>query len=151
MDLFWSIASWLLKKKVVSCFQVTFGSVLSKMIEIHKIIYFSVILIFRTFQNHPNEFSYIRVFRISVYFVYPCISYISVLWAYGVVVIMRDFHRSYRGSNPGRGNELSNVWKPYAMWWIIGKMETVGKTIGGITVRQTICRLELDIPSRGVL
>ena len=29
------------------------------------------------------------------------------MWAYGVVVIMFDFHRSDRGSNPGRGGEIS--------------------------------------------
>ena len=27
------------------------------------------------------------------------------IWAYGVVVSMFDFHRSDRGSNPGRGSE----------------------------------------------
>ena len=30
-----------------------------------------------------------------------------VLWAYGVVVSMFDFHRSARGSNPGRGGKIS--------------------------------------------
>ena len=29
------------------------------------------------------------------------------LWAYGVVVSMFDFHRSDRGSNPGRGGKIS--------------------------------------------
>ena len=29
------------------------------------------------------------------------------LWACGVVVGMFDFHRSDRGSNPGRGGEFS--------------------------------------------
>ena len=29
------------------------------------------------------------------------------LWAFGVVVSMFDFHRSDRGSNPGRGGEFS--------------------------------------------
>ena len=29
------------------------------------------------------------------------------LWAYGVVVSMFDFHRSGRGSNPGRGGKIS--------------------------------------------
>ena len=29
------------------------------------------------------------------------------LWAYGVVVNMFDFHRSDRGSNPGRGGKIS--------------------------------------------
>ena len=29
------------------------------------------------------------------------------LWACGVVVSMFDFHRSDRGSNPGRGGEFS--------------------------------------------
>ena len=29
------------------------------------------------------------------------------LWACGVVVSMFDFHRSDRGSNPGRGSEFS--------------------------------------------
>ena len=44
--------------------------------------------------------------------------YFSVLWgtefihgysrvAYGVVVSMFDFHRSDRGSNPGRGGKIS--------------------------------------------
>ena len=28
-------------------------------------------------------------------------------WAYGVVVSMFDFHRSDRGSNPGRGGKIS--------------------------------------------
>ena len=28
-------------------------------------------------------------------------------WAYGVVVTMFDFHRSDRGSNPGRGSKIS--------------------------------------------
>ena len=28
-------------------------------------------------------------------------------WAYGVVVSMFDFHRSDRGSNPGRGSKIS--------------------------------------------
>ena len=28
-------------------------------------------------------------------------------WAYGVVVSMFDFHRSDRGSNPGRGSNIS--------------------------------------------
>ena len=33
------------------------------------------------------------------------------LWAYGVVVSMFDFHRSDRGSNPGRGGEkFHNVY-----------------------------------------
>ena len=31
----------------------------------------------------------------------------SLLWAYGVVVNMFDFHRSDRGSNPGRGGKIS--------------------------------------------
>ena len=30
-----------------------------------------------------------------------------VKWAYGVVVSMFDFHRSDRGSNPGRGGKIS--------------------------------------------
>ena len=29
------------------------------------------------------------------------------LWAYGVVVSMFDFHRSDRGSNPGRDGKIS--------------------------------------------
>ena len=29
------------------------------------------------------------------------------LWGYGVVVSMFDFHRSDRGSNPGRGGKIS--------------------------------------------
>ena len=29
------------------------------------------------------------------------------VWAYGVVVSMFDFHRSDRGSNPGRGGRIS--------------------------------------------
>ena len=29
------------------------------------------------------------------------------IWAYGVVVSMFDFHRSDRGSNPGRGGKIS--------------------------------------------
>ena len=29
------------------------------------------------------------------------------LWVYGVVVSMFDFHRSDRGSNPGRGGKIS--------------------------------------------
>ena len=28
-------------------------------------------------------------------------------WVYGVVVSMFDFHRSNRGSNPGRGGKIS--------------------------------------------
>ena len=32
---------------------------------------------------------------------------INSLWAYGVVVSMFDFHRSDRGSNPGRGGKIS--------------------------------------------
>ena len=50
----------------------------------------------------------------------------SHMWprTYGVVVSMFDFHRSDRGSNPGRGGEISclrlrysaaplaSVWKP---------------------------------------
>ena len=32
---------------------------------------------------------------------------VPVLMAYGVVVSMFDFHRSDRGSNPGRGGKLS--------------------------------------------
>ena len=28
------------------------------------------------------------------------------LWAYGVVVSMFDFHRSDRGSNPGRSSKI---------------------------------------------
>ena len=28
-------------------------------------------------------------------------------WPYGVVVSMFDFHRSDRGSNPGRGGKIS--------------------------------------------
>ena len=35
------------------------------------------------------------------------ISAINSLWACGVVVSMFDFHRSDRGSNPGRGGEFS--------------------------------------------
>ena len=31
----------------------------------------------------------------------------SALWAYGVVISMFDFHRSDRGSNPGRGGKIS--------------------------------------------
>ena len=31
----------------------------------------------------------------------------TTLWAYGVVVSMFDFHRSDRGSNPGRGGKIS--------------------------------------------
>ena len=30
-----------------------------------------------------------------------------ILWAYGVVVSMFDFHRSDRGSNPGGGGKIS--------------------------------------------
>ena len=34
--------------------------------------------------------------------------YVSVcVWIYGVVVSMFDFHRSDRGSNPGRGGKIS--------------------------------------------
>ena len=33
--------------------------------------------------------------------------YELVIWACGVVVSMFDFHRSDRGSNPGRGSEFS--------------------------------------------
>ena len=33
--------------------------------------------------------------------------FITELWACGVVVSMFDFHRSDRGSNPGRGGEFS--------------------------------------------
>ena len=33
--------------------------------------------------------------------------YFYLLWAYGVVVSMFDFHRSDRGSNPGRGGKIS--------------------------------------------
>ena len=29
------------------------------------------------------------------------------IWAYGIVVSMFDFHRSDRGSNPGRGGKIS--------------------------------------------
>ena len=29
------------------------------------------------------------------------------LWSYGVVVSKFDFHRSDRGSNPGRGGKIS--------------------------------------------
>ena len=29
------------------------------------------------------------------------------LWAYGAVVSIFDFHRSDRGSNPGRGSKIS--------------------------------------------
>ena len=32
---------------------------------------------------------------------------ITVLWAYGVVVSMFDFHRSDWGSNPNRGGKIS--------------------------------------------
>ena len=32
---------------------------------------------------------------------------LSLLWAYGVVVSMFDFHRSDRGSNPARGGKIS--------------------------------------------
>ena len=36
------------------------------------------------------------------------IDHVSPLqWAYGVVVSMFDFHRSDRGSNPGRGSKIS--------------------------------------------
>ena len=31
----------------------------------------------------------------------------AITWAYGVVVSMFDFHRSDRGSNPGRGGKIS--------------------------------------------
>ena len=34
-------------------------------------------------------------------------SAIAHQWAYGVVVSMFDFHRSDRGSNPGRGGKIS--------------------------------------------
>ena len=30
-----------------------------------------------------------------------------VIWVYGVVVSMFDFHRSDRGSNPGRSDKIS--------------------------------------------
>ena len=33
--------------------------------------------------------------------------YCELYWAYGVVVSMFDFHRSDRGSNPGRGGKIS--------------------------------------------
>ena len=33
--------------------------------------------------------------------------YLFILWAYGVVVTMFDFHRSDRDSNPGRGVKIS--------------------------------------------
>ena len=36
---------------------------------------------------------------------YPFLPHIK--WAYGVVVIMFDIHRSDRGSNPGRGGKIS--------------------------------------------
>ena len=32
---------------------------------------------------------------------------VACLWAYGVVVSMFDFHRSDRGSNPGRAGKIS--------------------------------------------
>ena len=32
---------------------------------------------------------------------------VVLLWAYGVVVSMVDFHRSDRGSNPGHGGKIS--------------------------------------------
>ena len=31
----------------------------------------------------------------------------KLIWVYGVVVSMFDFHRSDRGSNPGRGGKIS--------------------------------------------
>ena len=52
------------------------------------------------------------------------ISHGQFCWAYGVVVSIFDFHRSARGSNPGRGGKIScsrlhysaapmaSVWKP---------------------------------------
>ena len=33
--------------------------------------------------------------------------HIFTLWTYGVVVSMFNFHRSDRGSNPGRGGKIS--------------------------------------------
>ena len=39
---------------------------------------------------------------ISIYYTAP-----YLLWAYGVVVSMFDFHCSDRGSNPGRGGKIS--------------------------------------------
>ena len=35
------------------------------------------------------------------------VPHLIALWAYGVVVSMFDFHRSDRGSNPGRGGKIS--------------------------------------------
>ena len=43
---------------------------------------------------------------ISSKFIVPHIT-LPTLWACGVVVSMFDFHRSDRGSNPGRGGEFS--------------------------------------------
>ena len=37
---------------------------------------------------------------------YICMYVFMYVWAYGVVVSMFDFHRSDRGSNPGRGGEI---------------------------------------------
>ena len=39
--------------------------------------------------------------------VYPLCDIHVPEWAYGVVVSMFDFHRSDRGSNPGRGGKIS--------------------------------------------
>ena len=41
---------------------------------------------------------------------------IDIWWTYGVVVSMFDFHRNDRGSNPGRGGKIHNVYD-YTIEW----------------------------------
>ena len=51
----------------------------------------------------PTCFSRDHLFSYNGY----TLPYRKSMWACGVVVSMFDFHRSDRGSNPGRGGEFS--------------------------------------------
>ena len=52
--------------------------------------------------THTNKHACMHAYKIHTY-IRKSLQY----WACGVVVSMFDFHRSDRGSNPGRGGEFS--------------------------------------------
>ena len=52
-------------------------------------------------------------FKIELRFLRDTLYVINAGCGYGVVVSMFDFHRSDRGSNPGRGGKISSLRRHY--------------------------------------
>ena len=57
-------------------------------------------------KSHKQAYRVV-IYRYQRYLTISLLNIFVILWAYGVVVSMFDFHRSDRGSNPGRGGKIS--------------------------------------------